>query len=367
MVGHLSFCVAMVLHCNAARIPAAAALHRTPSCENERPLRHRAAHYRGLSAPQLLAARGPAAAEPSEGGFAAAGGLAAMAVVSEVVQYANTALLVLLLRRMTHTSSMAELAELVIVWFRARGWAAYPIYAAMLCSMQVLPLFSALIFIVLSGAIFGAVKGTAVVSLSLTSAAMICCSIGRVVTQRIGYDLSKLSPPAAAIDKAMAEQRPRTTLLLVLLIRLSPVVPFTFSNYLFGTGHAGRAAFQTCIDRLHARGAHGHGSDSPPSWVLLLSHSPLSAPAGLTSVSLLTLGLATLLGTLPSQAAYVAAGALGQKALSGQLSVPPAVLIAGTLATVAAVVLVGKVAQQTLANMEFDSKATKATKRRPSA
>jgi len=87
----------------------------------------------------------------------------------------------------------------------------------------------------------------------------------------------------------------------------------------------------------------------------------------LTSVSLFTLGLATLLGTLPSQAAYVAAGALGQKALSGQLSVPPAVLIAGTLATVAAVVLVGKVAQQTLANMEFDSKATKATKRRPSA
>jgi len=278
MVGLLSFCVAMVLHCNAARIPAAAAVHRTPSCENERPLRHRAAHYRGLSAPQLLAARGPAAAEPSEGGFAAAGGLAAMAVVSEVVQYANTALLVLILRRMTHTSSMAELAELVIVWFRARGWAAYPIYAAMLCSMQVLPLFSALIFIVLSGAIFGAVKGTAVVSLSLTSAAMICCSIGRVVTQRIGYDLSKLSPPAAAIDKAMAEQRPRTTLLLVLLIRLSPVVPFTFSNYLFGTGHAGRAAFQTCIDRLHARGAHGHGSDSPPSWVLLRSYTPFLPP-----------------------------------------------------------------------------------------
>jgi uncharacterized membrane protein YdjX (TVP38/TMEM64 family) len=235
-VGLQSFCFALVLHCNAARIPAAA-VRRSPACESERPLRHRAAHYRTPQAPQLLAARAPPA-EPSEDGFAAAGGLAALAVVSEVVQYANTALLVLLLRRITHTSSMAELAEMVIMWFRARGWAAYPIYAAMLCSMQVLPLFSALIFIVLSGAIFGAVKGTAVVSLSLTSAAMICCAIGRLITQRIGYDLSKLSPAAAAIDKAMAEQRPRTTLLLVLLIRLSPVVPFTFSNYLFGTGHA---------------------------------------------------------------------------------------------------------------------------------
>jgi uncharacterized membrane protein YdjX (TVP38/TMEM64 family) len=84
-------------------------------------------------------------------------------------------------------------------------------------------------------------------------------------------------------------------------------------------------------------------------------------------VSVITLGLATLLGTLPSQAAYVAAGALGQQALSGQLSVPPGVLVAGTLATVVAVVLVGKVAQQTLANMEFDSKTAKAIKRRPLA
>jgi uncharacterized membrane protein YdjX (TVP38/TMEM64 family) len=225
----------LALHCNAARLPVPAA-RRTPACETE--LRHcrRAANFRTRTAPQLLALK-PSAVEPSEGGFAAAGGLAALAVVSEVVQYVNTALLVLLLRRMTHTASMAELAELVIVWFRARGWAAYPIYAAMLCSMQVLPLFSALIFIVLSGAIFGAVKGTAVVSLSLTSAAMICCGIGRFVTQRVGYDLSRISPPAAAIDKAMAEQRPRTTLLLVLLIRLSPVVPFTFSNYLFGAGY----------------------------------------------------------------------------------------------------------------------------------
>ena len=58
------------------------------------------------------------------------------------------------------------------------------------------------------------------------------------------------------MDRGLAERPPQTTLLLVTLLRLSPVVPFTFSNYLFG----------------------------------------------LTSVSPLLLGTGTLLGTLPTQA-----------------------------------------------------------------
>jgi len=221
--------------CAGATVPARQAVRRTT-------------HDGGRTAtpgPLLVAAR--KVEDPTEGGWAAAGGLAALAVASEVVQYANTALLVLLLRRLTHTASMADLAEVVIAWFRSLGLLAYPVYVAMLCSMQVLPLFSALIFIVLSGAVFGAAKGTAVVSFSLTAAAVTCCGIGRLVAKRIGYDLSKISPPAAAIDKVMSEQQPGTSLLLVLLIRLSPVVPFTFSNYLFGAPDAASRARQGTV------------------------------------------------------------------------------------------------------------------------
>jgi len=94
-------------------------------------------------------------------------------------------------------------------------------------------------------------------------------------------------------------------LLLVTLLRLSPVVPFTFSNYLFG----------------------------------------------LSSIDLAVLGIGTLVGTLPSQAAYVAAGSLGQKALSGQLQLPPILLVCGVAATILAMVLVGRVAKQTLSNL----------------
>jgi uncharacterized membrane protein YdjX (TVP38/TMEM64 family) len=167
------------------------------------------------------------------------------------------------------------------------------------------PLLSALVFIVLAGAIFGPALGIPIVSASLTTSAVACCLIARAVARRRGYRLEDLSPSAAKIDSALARGPQSTSLLLVLLLRLSPVVPFTFSNYLFG----------------------------------------------LTSVTPLVLGLGTLLGTLPTQAVYVAAGALGQKALVGELKMPPAILIGGTLATVGAVVLVGRVAQQTLAEM----------------
>merc|ERR1712146_146520 len=99
---------------------------------------------------------------------------------------------------------------------------------------------SAILFIVLAGTVFGAVRGTCMVSLSLST--------------------------AAAVDAAIASGPLRNSLLLVTLLRLSPVLPFTFSNYL----------------------------------------------AGLTSLPLGIVFLGTLLGTLPTQLVYVSAGAIGK-------------------------------------------------------
>ena len=59
-------------------------------------------------------------------------------------------------------------------------------------------------------------------------------------------------------------------------------------------------------------------------------------------------------GTLPTQAIYVCAGALGRQALEGGLKVPPALLVGGVVATVLAVWIVGRVAQEALKGLNVD-------------
>ena len=113
---------------------------------------------------------------------------------------------------------------------------------------------------------------------------------------------------AALVDAAIAAGPLRTSLLLVTLLRLSPVLPFTFSNYL----------------------------------------------AGLTSLPVAIVCAGTLLGTLPTQLVYVSAGAIGKAALEGGIKLPKSVVALGALATVAAVVLIGHVAQKTLQGMDLD-------------
>ena len=64
----------------------------------------------------------------------------------------------------------------------------------------------------------------------------------------------------------------------------------------------------------------------------------------------------------PVQAVYVSAGALGKQALEGGVKVPKSVLALGAAATVAAIVLVGHVAQKTLMGMELDKAASSSKK-----
>ena len=275
----------------------------------------------------------------------AAGGLAGVALASEAIPYANTAILLFSLRQLTETRSMVDLLELLISSFSRLGWAVYPVFAGLLVLLQVVPLFSALVLIVVAGALFGPFWGTLLVSVSLSMAATICALIGRIVSERTGFGLADLSEQAASVDAAIAAGPAQTSLLLVLLLRLSPVMPFTFSNYLFG----------------------------------------------LTSARLWVIFLGTLIGTLPTQAVYVSAGALGRQALQGcalaagpaprpapapppapptpkpgdtrhlptgrGLRMPPAVLALGAAATLAAILLIGHVAKTTLSGMKLDEKA----------
>jgi len=92
--------------------------------------------------------------------------------------------------------------------------------------------------------------------------------------------------------------------------------------------------------------------------------------AGVTSISIPIFFLGTLLGTLPTQAVYVGAGAIGRKALQGGVSLPPAVVLLGVAATGLAILLVGRIASQVLQSMDLEGDAAaggKRPKQRPSA
>ena len=279
-------------------------LQRPPLLGRRHP---RARPRRGGELRWSLAARESELVAMGGGGWAAAGGLAGIALASEVFQVAMTFVAVFVLNRATGAKGLSELVEVVAEFMNGLGWYQYPAFAASLHAITILPLMSAILFIVLAGTLFGVVKGTALVSLSLSSAAAISATIARRIAAARGYGMANIDPRAAAVDAAIAKEPWHKGLLLVTLLRLSPVLPFTFSNYL----------------------------------------------AGLTSLPIPTFFLGTLLGTLPTQAVYVGAGAIGRKALQGGVKLPKSIVFLGIAATILAILLIGRVATQTLQHMDL--------------
>mmetsp|Transcript_33316 Transcript_33316/g.84141 ORF Transcript_33316/g.84141 Transcript_33316/m.84141 type:complete len:388 (+) Transcript_33316:65-1228(+) len=81
-----------------------------------------------------------------------------------------------------------------------------------------------------AGYLFGAVNGTLIVLLSATVAAAGAFLIGRVLLRSWVENLIAGSRKFQAIDEAIS----RKGFQLVLLLRLSPLLPFSISNYLYG-------------------------------------------------------------------------------------------------------------------------------------
>jgi uncharacterized membrane protein YdjX (TVP38/TMEM64 family) len=81
-----------------------------------------------------------------------------------------------------------------------------------------------------AGALFGSLLGTAVVSLSSVTGAALAFLIARYFArERVEQRLAD-NPRFAAIDRAIGEQGWK----IVGLLRLSPAMPFSLSNYLYG-------------------------------------------------------------------------------------------------------------------------------------
>jgi len=81
-----------------------------------------------------------------------------------------------------------------------------------------------------AGLIFGFLRGLVLVSLASTTAAALAFLIARYVARERVQRLAERNPKFGAIDRAVGQEGWK----VVALLRLSPLVPFSLSNYLYG-------------------------------------------------------------------------------------------------------------------------------------
>ncbi|XVF37303.1 hypothetical protein REPUB_Repub19eG0134500 [Reevesia pubescens] len=141
------------------------------------------------------------------------------------------------------------------------GPAGYALFVAVYAGLEILAI-PAIPLTMSAGLLFGSVIGTIIVSISGTVAASIAFLIARYFARERILKLVEGNKKFLAIDKAIGENGFR----VVTLLRLSPLLPFSVGNYLYG----------------------------------------------LTSVKFVPYVLGSWLGMLPGTWAYVSAGAFGR-------------------------------------------------------
>ncbi|EOD09572.1 hypothetical protein EMIHUDRAFT_96820 [Emiliania huxleyi CCMP1516] len=236
--------------------------------------------------------------------------LAASAVIFEGVQVAGTTLLFLLAQRWTGAQSPVEVVTLLVDYLRDLGDTGYAAFAAMMVTFQVIPVAAAFVLTVSAGAIFGATKGTALVLSCSTISATISFLLARLFGRSLVLDAARESPTFQAIDAAFANVGFAKAFTLIFLLRLSPILPFSWANYVFGL--------------------------SPVPWAAF--------------------SLGTLTGCLPAVAAYVTSGELGASIAVDGGDTNPWLLAVGIAATISAISVAGNIASDALREegLDFD-------------
>ncbi|PIN22326.1 putative membrane protein [Handroanthus impetiginosus] len=141
------------------------------------------------------------------------------------------------------------------------GPAGYALFVAVYAGLEILAI-PAIPLTMSAGLLFGSITGTIIVSISGTVAASVAFLIARYFARERILKLVEGNKKFLAIDKAIGENGFR----VVTLLRLSPLLPFSLGNYLYG----------------------------------------------LTSVKFVPYVLGSWLGMLPGTWAYVSAGAFGR-------------------------------------------------------
>jgi uncharacterized membrane protein YdjX (TVP38/TMEM64 family) len=114
-------------------------------------------------------------------------------------------------------------------WIESLGPERFALYAAAYAVVTVL-LLPAWLMTVAAGFLFGLLPGTAVVSAGSTVGAAAAFLIARhLARERVSRAAAK-DPRFSALDRAIGEKGWK----IVFLLRMSAVVPFVFSNYVYG-------------------------------------------------------------------------------------------------------------------------------------
>ncbi|MDA0748129.1 MAG: TVP38/TMEM64 family protein [bacterium] len=166
-----------------------------------------------------------------------------------------------------------------------------------------------------SGFLFGLGWGTLVVSISATSGASLSFLIARYIARKHVAEKARAYPKFNAIDRAIGQQGGK----IVGLLRLSPALPFSLSNYLFG----------------------------------------------LTAVKFWAYVVATWVGTLPGTVLYVYFGVLGKAGVNAATGTSAPfgssgqylLLAVGLIATVVATVFVTRIAKKALKEAAVEGQA----------
>jgi len=208
--------------------------------------------------------------------------------------------------------SLARLQEFA-TWVDSLGPVGQLAYGSLYFLLELVSV-PALPLTVTCGYLFGVVRGALIVVLASNIAS--CCAFltSRYAFRSFMIQKAKEYPKWRAMDKAVA----REGFKFVLLLRLSPLLPFSISNYLFG----------------------------------------------LTSVEFVPYLLATALGMFPGTIAYLYAGAaVGQitdiqNLARGGAQVNPALLALSIAATVAVIYNIGRVASKAVFEETDDQETT---------
>ena len=114
-------------------------------------------------------------------------------------------------------------------WVKGMGAAGMFLYGAVYI-VAVLLFVPGIVLTLGAGFLFGLGWGIVVVSVASTLAAALAFVIARYLARGAVERLARKSPKFAAIDRAIGKEGWK----VVALLRLSPLVPFSLSNYLYG-------------------------------------------------------------------------------------------------------------------------------------
>jgi uncharacterized membrane protein YdjX (TVP38/TMEM64 family) len=116
-----------------------------------------------------------------------------------------------------------------IAWIRGLGpWG--PIVLACLYIPESMLMIPGFLLTLGAGFLFGVIWGTAAASIGSVAGATVAFILGRTLGRAFVERRMAKHPKFAAIDRVVAERGFK----IVLLIRLSPIIPFNLTNYLFG-------------------------------------------------------------------------------------------------------------------------------------